>query len=186
MTCSAPDHLNGDDREKKIFYELGRADPTFTVDPMQASGSSPSSSATQLLGHLDGLAPPPYGHREALASGLHQLGYSGTVSPGPSAGSYIQMTVGGAPTGHMPYYLAPPQTPQQSQSASFIHPLQYGSAVGTGSLDQPGPPPPSLTPPGLQPGSASGGYGASTISGIRNGGSSYWYPPNSDSRFSSE
>jgi len=183
------DHLNGDDREKKVFYELGRAEPTYTVDTAHGGGSS-AATVSSVLGHLDGLPPPPYVGRDVIMTSglqLHGIPYqtSGSISPGPAsaAASFIQMAgaggSGGSGAASMPYYMSHMGMQQQQQqqqqqhqhlstSSPFGHPLQYGggglSSGGGGHLSLehsiPPPPPPGIAMPGLQSiSSGLGGYG---------------------------
>ena len=181
--------MNSDDREKKVFYELGRAEPTYTVDTAIGAGSS-NATVSSVLGHLEGLPPPPYVGRDLIMTSgipLHGITYttgSGSMSPGSAsaAASFMQMagvgSNGGSGSTNMSYYMSQMGIQQQQQQlqqqhqhqhqhlsapSPFGHPLQYGgSGSGHLSLEHsiPPPPPPGIAMPGLQSVSTGhGGYG---------------------------
>jgi len=158
-----------EDGERKVFFELGRADlaPSFHVEGGSATAAT---SGGQLPLSLEPLLPPPYLARDALGS------YSVTS---PAAMSFIQPNA--MPACNVQdisaYCIQQQQQQPQHLSTSPFNVSAYG-LYGCGGTHLGADAPLSLL-------SASSTYSDTMQPSVRNVSNGYLYPSGTDSRFSS-
>jgi len=169
------EHLNGgsgnggsDNADGNVYRELG------STDSASCGKATATTNREHLLPSFDVLPPPPYVAREFLSS------YS-VMSPGASSFILPNVVSAGHTQAMNAYYTQQQQQQQQlltlSPFTASTDSLQYSSA-GTG-LHLVTQPPLSLLP-------ASSSYCDAMAPTVRNISNGYWYPPGTDSRFSSK
>jgi len=156
-----------DDEERKVFYELGCSHPSSCY------GECGSAAAASGGGHLtttpsfELLPPPPY----------DTLGSYPLMSH--TAASFIHPNV--VPTGNMQSMNANHVHQQQQHQHLTLSPFNSGShgLYGTAGAHLVAEPPPPVLP-------AASSYSETMAPSIRNVSNGYWYPPGTDSMFSSK